>query len=274
MQQALLVDPEREAADEVGVRDEDAFGAALGHVQLAPRWHTSDPGCEGSSRAGCSGRHPRTGTACCVGSGGSIPKITASPPSSGSTRFRSASCPPQLLQFVELVRVRCGEVPAPGRSRPAGSRAPRGVARPGRTRYPDRSARSSPARSPTGIARDRRQPTSHPCTWRGCRTSSKYCTVCRSTAARHRRTCRGSWCRPSAPARSRRPLVGSGMPAASRMVGPMSMQCVNWVRRSPWALIRSGHATTIGIARAAEVAGDLLAPLERRVAWRGAHAAA
>ena len=40
---------------------------------------------------------------------------------------------------------------------------------------------------------------------------------------------------------------GSGMPAASRMVGPMSMQWVNCERRSPSASIRLGHATTIGL---------------------------
>ncbi len=41
-------------------------------------------------------------------------------------------------------------------------------------------------------------------------------------------------------------VLGSGMPAASRMVGPMSMQWVNWERSSPSALIRPGQATTIG----------------------------
>ena len=40
---------------------------------------------------------------------------------------------------------------------------------------------------------------------------------------------------------------GSGIPAASRIVGPMSMQCVNCERRSPLALILEGHATTIGL---------------------------
>ncbi len=63
---------------------------------------------------------------------------------------------------------------------------------------------------------------------------------------RRRRTCRGSSCRPSAPARCRRRLVGSGMPTASRTVGAMSMQCVNCDRTSPPPSIRCGHATTIG----------------------------
>ena len=58
-------------------------------------------------------------------------------------------------------------------------------------------------------------------------------------------------------------VFGGGMPGASRMVGTTSMQCVNWVRRPPLSLIRSGQWTTIGIAGAAEVRGDLLAPLER-----------
>ena len=45
----------------------------------------------------------------------------------------------------------------------------------------------------------------------------------------------------------------------------MSMQCVNWVRSPPASLIRSGHAIDHAVARAAEVGGNLLAPLERSV---------
>ncbi len=42
-------------------------------------------------------------------------------------------------------------------------------------------------------------------------------------------------------------VFGSGMPAASRIVGPTSMTWVNCERRSPPALIRFGQATTIGL---------------------------
>ena len=35
------------------------------------------------------------------------------------------------------------------------------------------------------------------------------------------------------------------MPAASRIVGPMSMQCVNWARNPPASLIRSGQEMTM-----------------------------
>ena len=41
-------------------------------------------------------------------------------------------------------------------------------------------------------------------------------------------------------------VSGSGMPAASSTVGPMSMQWVNWLRTSLLALMRLGQATTIG----------------------------
>ena len=39
---------------------------------------------------------------------------------------------------------------------------------------------------------------------------------------------------------------GSGMPAASRTVGPTSITCVNWARGVLSALIRLGQAITIG----------------------------
>ena len=40
--------------------------------------------------------------------------------------------------------------------------------------------------------------------------------------------------------------VGAGIPAMSRMVGPMSMQCVKWDRTAPPSLIRAGQWITIG----------------------------
>jgi len=49
----------------------------------------------------------------------------------------------------------------------------------------------------------------------------------------------GSWSMPSTE-------VGSGMPAASRIVGPISMQCVNCWRMPPASAMRPGQATTIG----------------------------
>ena len=75
--------------------------------------------------------------------------------------------------------------------------------------------------------------------------NSKYCVVCRSAACASAKVyaklmpSMGSWPIPST-------VFGSGRPMASRTVGPMSMQCVNWVRISPPALILPGQATTIG----------------------------
>jgi len=74
---------------------------------------------------------------------------------------------------------------------------------------------------------------------------SKYCTVCRSGACASPKVGRklvpsiGSWLIPST-------VLGSGMPMASRTVGPMSMQWVNWVRSEPSPLYRAGQATAIG----------------------------
>ncbi len=74
---------------------------------------------------------------------------------------------------------------------------------------------------------------------------SKYWEVCRSGAWASSSVYRklvpsmGSCSMPST-------TLGSGMPAASRMVGPTSMQWVNWARISLSALRRAGHATTIG----------------------------
>ena len=120
-----------------------------------------------------------------------------------------------------------------------------------------------------GVPRDARQhprrPASRPCTSRGCRRS-RSTAGCGARARRRRRSCRGSWCRGSASARCRRCSSGAGMPAASRIVGPMSMTCVNWLRSPPVSAMRARPAHDHRVARAAEVRGDLLAPLERGVA--------
>ena len=50
---------------------------------------------------------------------------------------------------------------------------------------------------------------------------------------RRRRTCRACWCPPSATACTPLTIVGSGRPAASRMVGATSMTWVNWDRTPP-----------------------------------------
>ena len=39
--------------------------------------------------------------------------------------------------------------------------------------------------------------------------------------------------------------LASGIPAASRIVGPMSMQWVNWLRLPPLSLMRRGQAMTM-----------------------------
>ena len=59
--------------------------------------------------------------------------------------------------------------------------------------------------------------------------------------------------------------VGSGMPAASRMVGAMSMTWWNCERTPPCVLDAVRPRDHQRVAHAAEVRGDLLAPLERRV---------
>nr|WP_287380694.1 hypothetical protein [Candidatus Microthrix sp.] len=40
-------------------------------------------------------------------------------------------------------------------------------------------------------------------------------------------------------------IVGSGRPAASRMVGATSMQCVNWVRNPPFSSMPLGQWTMV-----------------------------
>ena len=42
-------------------------------------------------------------------------------------------------------------------------------------------------------------------------------------------------------------VFGTGIPATSRIVGPMSLTCVNWARTSPSALIPPGQCTTMGL---------------------------
>ena len=90
VQQTLVIDPESEAADEVGVGNDDALGASLGNVQLGfdgvrspldrgiiPRWMF------------CTS--PMKLNVLTLGIGGRIPYRTDTPAISGSTRLRSAS---------------------------------------------------------------------------------------------------------------------------------------------------------------------------------------
>ena len=58
---------------------------------------------------------------------------------------------------------------------------------------------------------------------------------------------------------------GSGMPAASRIVGATSMTWLNCERISPFALMPFGQWTIGAVARPAPVRRDLLGPLVRRV---------
>ena len=60
-------------------------------------------------------------------------------------------------------------------------------------------------------------------------------------------------------------ISGAWMPVASRIVGTMSMMWWNWVRMPPASLMRPGQDDRHALPRAAEVRGDLLGPLERRV---------
>ena len=57
--------------------------------------------------------------------------------------------------------------------------------------------------------------------------------------------------------------VGAGIPAMSRMVGPMSITCVKCDRSAPCVVDPRRPVDDHRVAGAAEVRGDLLAPLER-----------
>ena len=59
------------------------------------------------------------------------------------------------------------------------------------------------------------------------------------------------------------------MPASSKMVGPMSMQWVNWLRSPPGVGDQPGVADGHALPGSAQVGGDLLAPLERAVPGPG-----
>ena len=59
--------------------------------------------------------------------------------------------------------------------------------------------------------------------------------------------------------------VGSASPAASSTVGATSITCANCVRISPLRLEAGGPVHDRAVARPAEVRGDLLGPLVRRV---------
>ena len=60
--------------------------------------------------------------------------------------------------------------------------------------------------------------------------------------------------------------VAAGIPAISSTVGAMSITCVNWLRRPPGVGDHLRVADDQRVARATEVRGDLLAPVERTVA--------
>src|SRR5438552_13984665 len=75
---------------------------------------------------------------------------------------------------------------------------------------------------------------------------SKYCWVCRegefasSNVDRKLMPCIGICATPLT-------SLGSGRRAASRIVGAMSVQCVNWLRKPPLFLMRFGQLMTMGL---------------------------
>ena len=103
---------------------------------------------------------------------------------------------------------------------------------------------------------------------RGCRRSRSTAS-CAGPSPWRRRRCRPCSRLRWASAACRSPIFGSGRPAASRIVGAMSMTWCHCDRTSPLALIPLGQWTTSALRRAAEAAGDLLRPGERRVAGHG-----
>ena len=110
VEQAVLVDPQREAADEVGEGDEDALGAAVGHVDVGlDRVRPADDPRD-HRRLDTFWTSPAYSNRVTVGIGGSMPKKTAKPPSSGSTRLRSASCQKRSFSSASFVRVLGREV--------------------------------------------------------------------------------------------------------------------------------------------------------------------
>ncbi len=110
VEHALLVDPEPEPADEVGVRDDDALGAAVGHRRAPPRSRRSVRRSGGRAPSGRSGRRRRT----CSGS-----RSAAAAGCRRSTQMRAEQrqhvvalrlLPEELLQLRELLRVLGREV--------------------------------------------------------------------------------------------------------------------------------------------------------------------
>ena len=171
--------------------------------------------------------------------------------------------PEQRLQLVDLVRVGRPTGRWPGRSRRAGSTARpgprRGSRRPGANVF---SISGSSRHGTRGIRIDSHQPSLYIARLP---KFSKYCWVCRSGASASASESAnvtpviGCCSTPST-------WVGCGIPAMSRMVGPMSVTWVNCDRRPPASVMRSRPADDQRVAGAAEVRGDLLAPLERGVA--------
>ena len=173
-----------------------------------------------------------------------MPKKTQIEPSSGSTRLRSASCQNssfssasfsgllgrQVLRLGEVVR-QVVQLPGVLLGVPLAGGEPR-----------ERRRRELPRR----LVEAWRTPTSRPCRSPASR-SPRSTARCAAPRRSGRRTCRGSSCRPSAPARSRRRPSAPGCRPLRGWSAPMSMQCVNCERRSPPALILPGQATTIGL---------------------------
>ena len=231
VQQAVLVRPRaRSPPMKSALATITPSAPPSGTVQLAPRWRRSGPDARDHRRAGCSARRRRTRTRVTVGSGGRMPKMTDMPPISGSTRLRSASCHHSSWSSATFSGMLGGHVVRLREVVGQVVELPADVAGPGPSPRPGPNLRERlRGEVPRAAGPGATPPTSRPCTWRGCRTSRSTATVCRSGAWASSSVYRklvpsiGSCSMPST-------VLGSGMPAASRMVGPTSMQWVNWER--------------------------------------------
>ena len=110
VQQALVVDPQPEAADEVGVGDDDALGTSVRHVQL--RLDSVRPPDDAGDHAALHVLDvPGERVA---GDRGQRRQDAEEDAQSAEQRQRPVALgllPPQLLQFLELVGVLCRQVP-------------------------------------------------------------------------------------------------------------------------------------------------------------------
>ena len=159
------------------------------------------------------------------GIGGRMPKKTRQAAEQREDLVLLRLRPEQFLQLADLVRVLRRQVLGLGEVIGQVVQLPAGP-----SRGPTRRARTLPWSSGVtshGIAVDLAQATSRPCTSPGCR-GSRSTAGCGVPRRPRRRRCTRSSCRASAPARSRRRGRAAGCPATSRIVGPMSMQWVNW----------------------------------------------